>query len=103
MKQLYIHLRILITMVLLILSPVLLFGQTKISGTVTDENQEPMIGVNVLIKGTTIGTVTDVSGHYSINASKGQTLVFKYVGYSQQTIAVGDETIYNVNFKVDSK
>jgi TonB-dependent SusC/RagA subfamily outer membrane receptor len=103
MKQLYIHLRTMIAFTLLCLAPILTFGQTKIVGIVTDENQEPMVGVNVLVKGTTIGTVTDVTGHYSINAGKGQTLIFKYVGYSQQTITVGDETTYNVNFKVDSK
>ncbi|MDO3625652.1 SusC/RagA family TonB-linked outer membrane protein [Mucilaginibacter sp. BT774] len=90
-------------MTLLFLAPVLSFGQTKIAGVVTDENQQPMMGVSVLVKGTAVGAVTDVNGHYSINASKGQVLIFKYVGYSQQVVTVGDETTYNVNFKAESK
>jgi hypothetical protein len=62
MKQLYIHLRTMITISLLILAPVLSFGQIKIGGTVTDETKQPLPGVSVLLKGTTKGTVTDVNG-----------------------------------------
>jgi TonB-linked SusC/RagA family outer membrane protein len=103
MKQFYMQLRTVITVLLFCLAPVLLFGQTKIGGTVTDENQQPLPGVSVLVKGTQIGAFTDVNGHYTISANKGQTLVFKYVGYSPQQITVGDDNTYNLNFKAESK
>lgn len=55
-----------------------------IKGTVLDKtSREPLIGVTVTVKGTTTGTVTDIDGNYTINAPKGSTLVFSYVGYSQ--------------------
>ena len=50
MKQLYIHLRTIITIALLCLAPILSFGQIKIGGTVTDENKQPLPGVSVLLK-----------------------------------------------------
>ena len=53
----------------------------KVTGVVKDATGEPMIGVSVKVKGTNRGTVTDLDGRYSINAPKGATLVFSYVGY----------------------
>lgn len=53
----------------------------KVSGVVKDADGEPLIGVTVRVKGTQRGTVTDINGNYSIQASKNQTLVFTYVGY----------------------
>lgn len=65
------------------------FAQVKtISGTVTDDTSMPLPGVNILIKGTTTGTQTDFDGNYTINASIGQTLVFSYVGFTAQEVAV---------------
>ena len=60
-------------------------GQITVSGVVTSaSDSEPMIGVSVLLKGTTSGTITDIDGNYSLRASVGQTLVFSYIGF--QTI-----------------
>lgn len=56
--------------------------ETTITGKVTDENNVPMIGVNILVKGTSRGTTTDFDGNYSIRASQGDQLVFSYLGYS---------------------
>ena len=53
----------------------------RVSGVVKDANGEPMIGVNVRVKGTNTGTTTDLDGRYSIKADPNQTLVFSYVGY----------------------
>ncbi len=64
-----------------------------ISGVVTDKaTNEAVIGVTVIINGTTVGTVTDWEGRYTISAEPGQELVFSYLGYSPQTIGVADAT-----------
>lgn len=55
----------------------------NVSGTVTDEGGEPLVGVTVSVKGTKTRAVTDSRGHYSIKASAGQTLVFSYIGYGR--------------------
>jgi TonB-dependent starch-binding outer membrane protein SusC len=61
------------------------FAQQKtISGTVTDDINLPLPGVNIIIKGTTSGTQSDFDGNYSITAEVGQTLVFSYVGFATQ-------------------
>jgi TonB-linked SusC/RagA family outer membrane protein len=59
-------------------------GQLSVSGTIVDEQNEPMIGVNVLEKGTTNGVITDVNGHYALSVREGATLVFSYIGYVSQ-------------------
>jgi len=103
MKQIYMHLRTIITAVLFCLAPVLLFGQSKIGGTVTDAQKQPLPGVTVTLKGTTQGTITDGAGHYSISADKGRVLIFSFLGFVKQEITVGDETNYNVSLVDDSK
>ena len=69
--------------VLLILIPALAFGQTiKVEGVVEDENGETLIGVSVMVKDTSTGTVTDLDGSFSLNSVKeNATLVFSYIGY----------------------
>ena len=57
------------------------FAQEKtISGTVSDQNNVPLGGVNILVQGTSNGTQSDFDGNFTINASVGQTLVFIYIG-----------------------
>ena len=54
-----------------------------VSGTVLrSEDNEPLIGVSVLVEGTTRGTITDIDGRFTIEAEKGQTIEFSYVGYA---------------------
>jgi TonB-linked SusC/RagA family outer membrane protein len=103
MKQLYIHIKTVITIVLLCASPILLFGQTKIGGTVTDENKQPLPGVSVLLKGTTKGTVTDLDGRFLFTVEKGQVLTIKFLGYVPRDITIGDQAIYNIALQADSK
>ncbi|MBS7566865.1 TonB-dependent receptor [Mucilaginibacter sp. Bleaf8] len=69
-----------------------------VSGTVTDENNQPLPGVAVHIKNTTIGAVTDINGKYTIRAEKGATLVFSFVGYMAQEVSVGDAQL-NIKLK----
>ncbi|MDR3261926.1 MAG: carboxypeptidase-like regulatory domain-containing protein, partial [Tannerella sp.] len=64
----------------------------KITGTVTDETGEPVIGANVVEKGTTNGLITDVDGNFTLNVSLGATIVVSYIGYHSQEIATGNRT-----------
>jgi TonB-linked SusC/RagA family outer membrane protein len=72
--------------------------QITITGTVTDRaNGEPLAGVNVLIKGTMIGTTTDVDGLYELELyDSGVTLVFSYIGYQPQEVLVEDQTVIDI-------
>ncbi len=75
--------------------------QSQVSGTVTDEEGVPLLGVNILVKGTTNGTQTDFDGAYSINAASGDVLVFSYIGYITKEVEIEDETI-NITLIPDS-
>ena len=78
-------------------------AQLKITGTVTDgEFNEPLIGATVLIKGTTVGTVTDISGVYTINANTGDVLVYSYTGFETKEMTVGTESTINVDMAAGS-
>src|ERR1700692_1805924 len=103
MKQIYKQFKTVITVLLLCIAPVLLFGQTKIGGTVTDENKQPLPGVSVVVKGTANGTVTDVNGRFLLTVIKGQVLTFKFLGYGPQEITVGNKADYNVFMAADTK
>ena len=73
------------------------FGQTNlIQGTVKDETGAPMVGVNVVVKGTTIGTITDASGKYQIDAKPGSVLSYSFIGYESQEITVGNQKEINI-------
>lgn len=60
----------------------------SVSGTVKDVNGEPLVGVSVMVKGTKTGTVTDIDGHFTVNAEIGSTLQFSYIGFLPQDIIV---------------
>ncbi|HVV54539.1 MAG TPA: carboxypeptidase-like regulatory domain-containing protein, partial [Mucilaginibacter sp.] len=90
-------------MVLLCLAPVLLFGQNKIGGTVTDENKQPLPGVTVKLKGSDKGTVTDINGRFLFEADKGQVLTFGFLGYVSQDLTIGDAKNYTVSLVPDNK
>ena len=79
------------------------FAQSSVTGKVTDQSGEPLVGVNVLVKGTTNGTMTDLDGNYSIsNLRQGAVLVFSSIGFASQEIAVGSQKTINVQLKDDS-
>lgn len=77
-------------------------GKT-VSGIITDETGEPVIGVNVAVKGTAQGTITDIDGHYSLEVSPDAILLISYIGYQTQEISVKGKATLNVNLKVDSE
>lgn len=67
-----------------------------VSGTVTDDTGEPLPGVNVVIKGTTTGVITDVDGNYQLLKTGNVTLIYSFVGFESQEVAVGDRSIVDV-------
>ncbi len=83
--------------ILSLLSGGVLTAQNKISGTLKDaETKEPLIGANILVKGTTTGTVTDYDGHYNLEIPKGYNrVIFSYTGYQPVEITVrADSTVH---------
>lgn len=64
------------------------FAQSKVVGTVTNAESEPIVGVTVVVKGSNMGVTTDVKGHYSIDAKKGDVLIFTYIGMISNEIEV---------------
>ncbi|MCC8172352.1 MAG: TonB-dependent receptor [Parabacteroides sp.] len=75
----------------------------QLTGHVTDASNEPLIGVSVLVKGTTRGTVTDIDGRYELAAETGSTLIFSYVGYVSQEIAVASQTVIHVKLQENTQ
>ena len=75
------------------------FAQDKtITGTVTDDSGLPLPGVNIVKQGSSTGTQTDFDGNYSLEAVSGDVLTFSYVGFSDQTITIGNQT--NIKIKL---
>ena len=76
----------------------LAFSQTIISGKVTDNNNLPLMGVSVILQGSSIGTTTDFDGKYSLsdNIDENAILSFSYIGFEQQEIVIGNRSTINV-------
>ena len=75
--------------------------QLVVTGTVTN-NGLPLPGANILVKGTTTGSQSDFNGKYTINAPKGATLVFSYIGFKTQEIVVGENLTIDVTLLEDA-
>ncbi|WP_288861123.1 TonB-dependent receptor [uncultured Bacteroides sp.] len=104
MKQ--VNLRIYRTILTLLLGLFLSAGayaqQISVKGTVKDQTGEPVIGANVLVKGTTNGVITDVDGKFVLSAAKGDVLVISFVGYTSQEVPVAGKDL-NVVLKEDTE
>ena len=74
----------------------------KVSGVVTDEAGEPLIGVSVLVKGTTLGNITDLNGRFSLDVPEGSILEISYIGYKTQSIKAQREPM-NIVLKEDAQ
>ena len=72
-----------------------------VNGTITDDTNTGLPGVNILIKGTFNGTSTDIDGAYSINVEKGATLVYSFTGYATQEVVVGEQSKIDIILKND--
>ena len=101
MKQRY---PIFAVMLLFVLGSFSAYAQRTVSGRVTDTGGNGMPGVNVIVKGTSVGTTTDASGNYSINAGQeATTLVFSFIGYATQEVEIGTRTSVNVTMAEDTR
>src|SRR4051812_44324445 len=102
MKKVYRSLIRVASVLLLLLGFVSAFAQQRVvTGKVSDTSGQGMPGVNVLKKGTTIGTATDGDGNFSIEASNGDVLVISFIGYTSQEINVGDRTRVDLTLNED--
>lgn len=97
--------KVLLILALTVMTSMSLFAQSRaISGKVTSVDEpEGIPGVNVLIKGTTSGTVTDFEGNYNISVPEGATLIFSFLGYFTQEVSVGNRSTVNVTMRADVK
>ncbi|RHI08695.1 TonB-dependent receptor [Bacteroides sp. AM16-24] len=76
----------------------------KVTGKVIDNTNEGVPGVNVSVKGGSLGTITDIDGNYKIDVPNSKSvLVFSFIGYEKQEIAVGNKTVINVTMKDDTQ
>jgi TonB-dependent starch-binding outer membrane protein SusC len=80
-------------------------AQKKISGKVTDgENNAPLPGVSIVVKGTTVGTTSDANGNYSLNLpANASSLIFSFVGFTSQEVAIGNQSTLDVSMKPDDR
>lgn len=78
-------------------------AQVTISGTVTDDYGESLIGVNILEEGTSSGTITDIDGNYTITVAEGANLIFSYTGMRDQTVIVDGRSSINLTMEEASE
>jgi len=74
-----------------------------VTGTITDDSGEPLIAVNVAVKGTTRGAITDINGKFTIEAEEGEILEVFYIGFITQEVVIGSESTYVVAMRPDSE
>lgn len=74
-----------------------------IKGKITDDQGEMLIGVNVSVDGSTTGSITDIEGNFSIQASKNDVLKISYIGFTTQSVKVSDKDMYNITMIPDTK
>ncbi len=81
-----------------------LFAQRTITGTVTDEGGSPLIGVSIVVKGTTVGTKTGLDGTYTLNGvpATATTIVFSYTGFITEEVAIDASNVVNVTMRESS-
>ena len=75
----------------------------KVTGTIVDSNGEPLIGVSIVVKGTTSGTITDIDGNYTLTVPEDATLQFSYVGFRNEEMSVSGQDALNLTMVEDTK
>jgi TonB-linked SusC/RagA family outer membrane protein len=95
--------KLLLIMLMMVAGMSCALAQRQVTGTVTDnEDGSPLPGVNVLVKGTTTGTVTDIDGNYSISVpGEDAILTYSSIGYAIQEVTVGNRSTININLSPD--
>jgi len=96
--------RLLLSCALICCTIGLVMAQRTITGTVTDNSGEPLIGASVVVKGTTIGTITDVDGQYALEVPEtANSVVFSYTGYGNQEVELGASDVVDVVLSFQSE
>lgn len=89
--------KVLLLLTLTVMSVSVLFAQNRqITGTVKDDTGEPLPGVGVSVKGSTVGTQTNVDGKFTLSVPGSGTLVFKYIGFKTKEMPIGNQSTFNV-------
>jgi TonB-linked SusC/RagA family outer membrane protein len=73
-----------------------------VKGKVTEANGDPLLGVSVKVKGSNVGSITNIDGDYSVTAGSGAILTFSYIGFKSQDVAVGSNSMINVTLEDDA-
>ena len=84
-------------------SPAVSQDEKKITGTIVDATGTPIIGANVMVKGTTNGTITDLDGKFTLNVPAGAVLQISYIGYANQEVKVGNSSNFSITLKKDTE
>lgn len=88
---------------LMLLLPISMLAQNTVSGTVVDDQNIPIPGINILIEGTQRGTTTDFDGNYSIEINDGEALVFSYLGFKTQKITYTGQRKIDITLQADQE
>lgn len=102
-KKQLLGIKSLLTFVLIFMTTFVVAQTKNVTGVVIDELGDPLIGVTVSIQGTTMGTITDLDGAFSIQAKSGDVLVVTMIGYADQTVKVGSQTHVNITLSEDTQ
>ena len=95
--------KILLFLMLLFLGTSGIYAQIAVTGTVVDNANQPLPGTNILVKGTQTGAMADANGKFTISVpSTSSILVFTFIGYDQQEIVVGNQTVVSVTLLATS-
>ncbi|MDY3068061.1 MAG: TonB-dependent receptor [Parabacteroides sp.] len=84
-------------------TPVITQNDNKITGTIVDASGIPVIGANVMVKGTSNGTITDMDGRFTLDVPKDAVLEVSYIGYSTQTVKVGGQKRLSIMLREDTQ
>ena len=101
MIDLNISARILLSIIFIFFYSNIYSQEKKISGKISDENNEELPGATIIIKGTTKGTVSDINGYYELNVQNNDTITISFSGYMRQNIAVANKSIINISLTQD--
>lgn len=100
------HIRLLLAVMISFICCLGTYAQEQratITGVVKDINGESIIGANVSVEGTTIGTITDMDGAFKLEAPTNGSLIFSFIGYETQKIKINKKTSFTITLKEDTK
>src|SRR5664280_343869 len=96
-------LKVFLTLLFLIICTPGIFAQKSVTGTVLDTDKQPVVGANVIVKGTTVGAITDINGKYSINVPSASSIIaVSFIGYVPQEVVAGNNTAINFTLETSA-